>query len=419
MTPASIIQIGPAWFLALTLLHTFSSKAFQRFKHPALHLLSEVEFIFAFWGALYLGFRALMSTENTFLPWLTGLSFSEPLFVFAIMLAAATTPILNLSEILIRRTAQLLPFPKHLKATKVPLTFGILTLGPLLGSLITEPAAMTVSALLIRGRILGPTSSRKLLYSMIATLFVNVSIGGVLTSFAAPPVLMVAHAWNWDTFWMLATFGLRACPAVILNAAFVLLLNFKELKDYAPSQNGPLPTSPIPVSFLNLALIGILIFASHSPLLLLVGFAMMITFFRLTQKHQGALDFKPGLLVGGFLAGLTLLTADQGWWISPLLTTFTDGSLYLGAITLTAFTDNAALTSLATRAPGLSAHAQYLIVAGAVVGGGLTLVANAPNPVGFSILKTRFGKDGLSPFTLIAHALLPTLIAGALLWKPS
>jgi Na+/H+ antiporter NhaD/arsenite permease-like protein len=170
---------------------------------------------------------------------------------------------------------------------------------------------------------------------------------------------------------------------------------------------------------MNLILIGTLILASHSPLVLLGAFAAMILLFRLTKRHQGALDFKPGLLVGGFLAGLTLLTADQGGWISPLLTTFSKASLYLGAITLTAFTDNAALTSLATQAPGLSSHAQYLIVAGAVVGGGLTLVANAPNPVGFSILKARFGKEGLSPITLFIYALLPTLIAGALLWKPS
>ncbi|NDG84940.1 MAG: hypothetical protein EBX52_07880, partial [Proteobacteria bacterium] len=94
-----------------------------------------------------------------------------------------------------------------------------------------------------------------------------------------------------------------------------------------------------------------------------------------------------------------------------------EGGLYLGAVALTAFTDNAALTSLATKAESLSDLSRYLIVAGAVVGGGLTIVANAPNPVGFAILKPRFGEEGLSAKRLFIHALIPTLIAGALLWK--
>ena len=419
MTPSSLTQTGAALFLALTLLHTFGAGWLKRYRHPVLHLLSEVELIFALWGALYLGFRALLTPMGDFTAWLKGLSFSESLFVLAIMTVAATNPVLNLSESLIQRAARLLPLPKSLKTTRIPLTLCILTLGPLFGSLITEPAAMTVSALLIHSRILGPTPSRKLLYSLTATLFVNVSIGGVLTSFAAPPVLMVAHAWNWDTLWMLTTFGWKVIPAVILNAGFAVFLNFKELKNEDPSPTERPELSSPWVTLLNLSMICSLILASHHPLSLFIVFVFLLVLLRLTKPHQGEMNLKPGLLVGGFLTGLTLLTADQGWWISPLLTSFSKGTLYLGAITLTAFTDNAALTSLATQAPSLSHPAQYLIVAGAVVGGGLTLVANAPNPVGLSILKSRFGKPGLSAFALLLYALLPTLIAGALLWKPS
>ena len=61
-----------------------------------------------------------------------------------------------------------------------------LTVGPLLGSLITEPAAMTVTALVLRERYFGPESTRSFRYLTLATLLVNVSVGGVLTHFAAP-----------------------------------------------------------------------------------------------------------------------------------------------------------------------------------------------------------------------------------------
>ena len=52
----------------------------------------------------------------------------------------------------------------------------------------------------------------------------------------------------------------------------------------------------------------------------------------------------------------------------------------------------------------------------AVVGGGLTIIANAPNPAGYAILRDHFPGEGLEPLVLFAYALIPTLIAGACLW---
>ena len=76
----------------------------------------------------------------------------------------------------------------------------ILMVGPLFGSFITEPAAMTICALLLGAPVLRPASpAPRLKYATLGLLFVNVSIGGTLTHFAAPPVLMVARPWGWDT----------------------------------------------------------------------------------------------------------------------------------------------------------------------------------------------------------------------------
>jgi len=83
-----------------------------------------------------------------------------------------------------------------------------------------------------------------------------------------------------------------------------------------------------------------------------------------------------------------------------------------GATFLTAFNDNAAVTYLASQAPEFSDAMKYAVVAGAVTGGGLTVIANAPNPAGQSILAKHFAK-GVSPLGLFLGALLPTAIVAA------
>lgn len=80
-----------------------------------------------------------------------------------------------------------------------------------------------------------------------------------------------------------------------------------------------------------------------------------------------------------------------------------------GATILTAFNDNALITYLATLVPGLSEELKYAVVAGAVTGGGLTVIANAPNPAGQSILQKHFD-NGVSPLGLLLGAALPTAV---------
>jgi len=107
---------------------------------------------------------------------------------------------------------------------------------------------------------------------------------------------------------------------------------------------------------------------------------------RVTSPHQAKITLREPLPVGGFLAGLVIHGGLQAWWIEPLLRRLGDTTLFIGAGTLTAFNDNAAVTYLATLVPSLSEQMRFAVVAGAVVGGGLTVIANAPNPAGQAIL---------------------------------
>jgi Na+/H+ antiporter NhaD/arsenite permease-like protein len=253
--------------------------------------------------------------------------------------------------------------------------------------------------------------SRKLMYATLGVLFVNISIGGTLTPFAAPPVLMVAGKWDWDIWHMLTHFGWKAALAVFINALAVTLLFRRELCALRGTRDGParpLPRWVIVVHVLFLA--GVVVFAHHPAvflglLLFFLGFAMAY------PQFQDRLMLREGLLVAFFLAGLVVLGGQQQWWLEPLLRGMSDTTVYYGATALTAVTDNAALTYLASTVDGLSDEFKYSVVTGAVTGGGLTVIANAPNPAGFSILRRHFDQGAIHPLGLLAAALLPTAVA--------
>jgi Na+/H+ antiporter NhaD/arsenite permease-like protein len=141
------------------------------------------------------------------------------------------------------------------------------------------------------------------------------------------------------------------------------------------------------------------------------GFLFFLGFVQATHPHQSRVDLKPALLVGFFLAGLVTHGGLQGWWIAPVLGSLSEVPLMVGATVLTAFNDNAAVTYLSTLVPSLTDGLKYAVVAGAVTGGGLTVIANAPNPAGQSILAEYFD-GGVSPLGLVAGAIIPTFIMG-------
>jgi hypothetical protein len=302
----------------------------------------------------------------------------------------------------------------------------ILTAGPLLGSFITEPAAMTICALLLARQFYDLEPSTRLKYATLGVLFVNVSIGGTLTQFAAPPVLIVARQWGWDVPFMMVHFGWRAALATGLSTAVYSLLFRAELRGLASHPavaeiEQPIDEHtallPVPgwVVVVHLAFMAWTVFTAHDPALFLGGFLFFLGFAKATAPYQSRIELGTPLLVGFFLAGLVIHGGLQGWWIAPVLGRLSELPLFAGAIVLTAFNDNALITFLATLVPHLDDAARLAVVQGAVVGGGLTVIANAPNPAGQALLG-RFFKDGILPLGLLAAALLPTLISAAVFW---
>jgi len=407
------VELAASILFAIAVIHTFSTKYFEYLAHRSRHhaglwkLLGEVEAVFGFWAFVLLGFIALYDTPKRSVEYLDGRNFTEPAFVFVIMVIAASRPILRMAEMIIVTLARLLPLPKNASFYAVALS-----VGPLLGSFITEPAAMTLVALVLRDRFFTAETSNRFKYATLGVLFVNISIGGALTPFAAPPILMVAGTWGWDLHYVISTFGLRATIAVLINAAAIAFLFRRDLKrielDLSPPAEGRIPLA---VTVAHIVFLAGVVFYAHHPIVFLGLFLLFIGFTHAYERYQSPLILREGLMVGFFLAGLVTLGGLQQWWLQPLLAGLDDTVLYFGATALTAITDNAALTYLGSLVQGTSEEFRYSLVAGALTGGGLTVIANAPNPAGYSILKGKFEDEAIGAGGLFVAALGPTFVA--------
>lgn len=421
MTPQPFELFATVCFL-MAIIHTFLVRWFQslarRFPSGSVaenvfHLLGEIEAVFGLWALVFFLFYGISENFTKAITYLESQNFTEPTFVFVIMAVCSTRPILKFASALIERISSTLPFNRQ-----VSFYVSCMVIGPVSGSIITEPAAMTVTALILLDRFFNQKISQKLMYATIALLFVNVSIGGTLTSYAAPPVLMVAAKWGWDISFMLTHFGWKAILSIGISTAILVLRFQKEIARIPFEKRAQTRTDAVPfwITLTHLFFLFLVVISSHHSVATIGVFLFFLGLVSVTKEYQNEIKLREGLLVAFFLSGLVILGAPQRWWLEPLLTRLDVFPLFVGSISLTAFTDNAALTFLGAQVPGLSDASRYALVAGAVTGGGLTVIANAPNPAGYGILNSSFGKDGIDPLKLFTHALIPTTIAALCFW---
>jgi hypothetical protein len=223
----------------LAILHTFAAARFTAFAHAVqhrhdeherangrkptpspkaevLHFFGEVEVIFGLWAVIlfvtavgYAGWEAATHYVNS-------IAYTEALFVVVIMALASTRPVISFAESTMSKVARL----------------GSRHAGRVVGD---HPDDWTGTRLLHHGSggdddlraaagasVLRPGTVRAAeVRDARSVLFVNVSIGGTLTPFAAPPVLMVARPWGWDVSYMVVHFGWRAVVAILISTACI------------------------------------------------------------------------------------------------------------------------------------------------------------------------------------------------------
>lgn len=385
------------------------------FGGQVLHFLGEVEAVFGIWAVV------LMIAITWSKGWGVAeayvgeqVDYTEAVFVVIIMAIAATRPVVKLATDGLRAVARLG------RGTPAAWWLAILIIAPMLGSLITEPAAITIAALLLARQFYELKPGPRLKYATLGLLFVNISVGGTFTHFAAPPVLMVAAPWKWGLAFMFEHFGWKAGIGIVVSTGLYYAVFRREFAALAAKARpagaaagaaGRAGAVPAWITAVHLAFMAFTVWQAHHPVLFIGGFLFFVAFTQATAHHQDKLELRSPLLVGFFLAGLVIHGGLQGWWIEPVLKGLGEVKLMLGATFLTAFNDNAAITYLATLVPEFTEALKYAVVAGAVTGGGLTVIANAPNPAGQSILS-RYFPEGVSPLGLFLGAAVPTLIMG-------
>ena len=208
---------------------------------------------------------------------------------------------------------------------------------------------------------------------------------------------------------MFANFGLEATIAIFINATVATLLFHKQLIE--PESQSKTTRIPLAITAIHLLfLAGIVLFA-HDPVIFTWLLLFFIGFITAYPKHQSPLILREALLVGFFLAGLVVLGGLQGWWLQPILEVMSPTAVFYGSLALTAITDNAALTYLGSLVQGTSPEFKLALVGGAVAGGGLTVIANAPNPAGLAILRSHFPNAAVSAGLLFVAAIPPTSVA--------
>lgn len=413
--PEFSIEHIAALIFAIALGHTFAAKLFERLSHRyprhagLFHLLGEVEVVFGFWAIVLIFAMAAVQGGTQAIDYAESRKYTEPLFVFVVMVIAASKPVLHLVMTTVNAIAHILPVRSSLATAWLGLAAV-----PLLGSAITEPAAMTIAALMLAPQIFRPDVPERFKYLALGVLFVNVSIGGTLTSFAAPPILMVASTWNWTSAFMLVTFGWKAAIAVLINASIAVVA----LRAHLPETRSTAATAaesgmPMTLVATHIAFLAAVVALAHHPVAFLGLFLMFLGVSQAYERFQSPLIIKEALLVGFFLAGLVVLGGLQQWWLQPIVSGMAPDLLFFGATALTAVTDNAALTYLGSLIVGISDEAKYNLVAGAVAGGGLTIIANAPNPAGAALVRSGFADASIGAGGLLLGALLPTCIAVA------
>lgn len=412
----SIEKLGTFLFF-IALIHCFSVTVFAKLAHrfqsgsaaeSFFHLMSEVEIVFGFWAFILLVSWFFIEGGEAVIKHQQSLNMTEPLFIFCIMILASTRPIITVARVAILKISNLLSKIIPVDAKYIQF-YVLMSLGPLLGSLITEPAAITLVALLLY-RMIPDDISENFLYAILALLFVNISIGGGLTHFAAPPILIVANVWGWSLKDVFISLGEPVLLAVFLNITFFTFIFKNKIKTelkIIEADNYPMPIWVMVSHILFLALI---VATGHYPQVFMGLFLIFIGLTTVTRNYQDGLKFKEGLLVAFFLGGLIVFGPFQRWWLEPILTALNEKTLYFAATALTGITDNAALTYLGSQVPSLSELSKWALVSGAISGGGLSILANAPNPAGFTILSSKFQNKSLNAFKLLLAAAPLTIV---------
>ncbi|MCH9627793.1 MAG: hypothetical protein S4CHLAM2_14370 [Chlamydiales bacterium] len=429
-------QIFSTLIFALAVVHTFLTPTLysysqklgakkrlypRRWRHyhflsEIFYLISEVEVVFGIWLVPLLVASTLIRGWDVTLEYVNTRSYTHALYITVILVVIGSRPIITFAETILEKIARLG------KDTPAAWWWTIVTIGPLLGALIKEPAAMALSAILLSKKFYPYYPSRRFQYATLGLLFANISVGGMLTTFSSRALFIVADRWDWDWTYMLVRFGWKEFVGMLIATGLYYILFRKEFqKERFPKKLPALekeeaenPT-PVWITVIHVIFVGLIVITGETAPLFLGVFLLFLGFWKATPFYQTPLHLRAAILVGFFFASLIIHGELQGWWIIPLMESLNHFGAMMVSFVLSAFIDNAVVSYLTLDIPHFDDLKHYLVVSGAMCAGALTVIANAPNPVGHAILRPSF-QGKIAYFPLFLGAMGPALIYLSLFW---
>lgn len=388
---------------------------YYHFSSELLYLFSEVEVIFGFWVIPLFAWFTITHGWDALISYLNARDFTSAYYIMVIIVVISSRPIITFIERVMEWIARLG------QDTPGAWWWTIMTLGPLLGSLIKESGAMTISALLLVAKFYRYHPPKIFQYATMGLLFASVSVGGMLSAFSSRALFFVAKDWEWSSWDMMRMFGWKALLGILIANTVYYFIFRKGFKKHFPKtipalakKDSRRPT-PLWITLIHIIFVAAIVLTGESVPLFLGVFLLFLAFCRATSFYQGKLHLKQAILVAFFFASLIIHGELQGWWIMPLIKNTSHFASAVISFVLSAFADNATLGYLVVDIPNLEHIERYLIVAGYMAAGGLTVIANAPNPIGLSILRPAF-KGHVSFFKFFMGALPPSLLYFFIFW---
>jgi hypothetical protein len=384
----------------------------HHFSSELLYFFGEVEVVFGLWLIPLFFCFAFFYGWVPLLEYLNNRNFIDPLYLMVIVAVIGTRPIMVFAEQVLEMIARIG------NDSAAAWWWTLLTITPLLGAFIKEPGAMALASFLLVKKFYAFKPSSKLAHVTLALLFINVSIGGIVTYFSSRSFFIIAKNWDYDFFSTFLVFGWKSILAILLANSCCFLFFRKEFKNNLPpfiKNSEQTHGMPIWITLTHVVFLIAIALTSSYPVIFVGLFLIFLGFYQATLFYQEPIHMRRALLVGFFFASLIVHGQLQGWWVGPML----KSASYLGTFVfsgiLSAFIDNATVAYVFVNLPFLDKLDHYLLTVGAMSSGGLTVIANAPNPIGVAILRDHF-EGGLSFAKLFLAACVPTIIVMGVFW---
>ncbi len=375
--------------------------------------VSKVEIVFVLWAVplffwfLYTeGYRVTMAYFNS-------RNYNSAMFIVVIFLLLESRPIVYFAERLLSSIARIG------KTSPKSWWWTLMIATPLLTFLLKESGAMIIGATLLVRHFYAFSPSSRFAYATLGLLFSNISIGGLSSSISSRAMFVILPSLKWGHKFVFQYFAWKATLAILVSTTVCYLIFRKEFDTFPTTVlNRDFKGERVPwwIICIHIILVWIVVWSRYTPLFIVAILLFYIGFQRFTIFYQSPLNIPKACLVGLFYAGMVIFGDLQEWWVLGIMHGMSDFGYMISSYMLSIFLDNALVNYLVHNLPVATDCYLYLVITGCMAAGGLTLLANMPNIIGYLLLRPAFRDSSISQGKLFLAALGPSFISLIVFW---